>query len=58
MRVFLSIQSQYVPDFDRTRIIMRIATFQYQGRTQVGLVNAEQTQVTVLNLSQIGRAHV
>ena len=30
---------------------MRIATFTHQGQTHVGLVNAEHTHVTVLNLS-------
>jgi 2-keto-4-pentenoate hydratase/2-oxohepta-3-ene-1,7-dioic acid hydratase in catechol pathway len=30
---------------------MRIATFSHQGQTHVGLVNADQTQVTVLQLS-------
>ena len=40
---------------------MRIATFVHQGQTQVGLVNATQTHVSVLPMpehQQIGRAHV
>ncbi len=35
---------------------MRIATFTHNGQTQVGLVNADQTQVTVLDMPAAERA--
>lgn len=35
---------------------MRIATFTHNGQTQVGLVNADQTHVTVLDLPAAERA--